>query len=50
MPKVYWDYSGVRMLTLEYLDGVQLADLELEVTSWRSDVSLPTASRRPGWR
>ena len=21
MPKVYWDYSGVRMLTLEYLDG-----------------------------
>ena len=33
VPKVYWDYSGVRMLTLEYLEGVQLADLELEVTS-----------------
>ena len=33
VPKVYWDYSGVRMLTLEYLDGVQLADLDLDVTS-----------------
>jgi ubiquinone biosynthesis protein len=33
VPKVYWDYSGVRMLTLEYLDGVQLADLELEETA-----------------
>jgi ubiquinone biosynthesis protein len=33
VPKVYWDYSGVRMLTLEFLDGVQLADLDLDVTS-----------------
>jgi ubiquinone biosynthesis protein len=33
VPKVYWDYSGVRMLTLEYLEGVQLADLELETTA-----------------
>src|SRR5688500_15786130 len=33
VPKVYWDYSGAQMLTLEYLDGVQLADLELEETS-----------------
>ena len=33
VPKVYWDYSGARMLTLEYLEGVQLADLELEVTA-----------------
>jgi len=33
VPKVYWDYSGVRMLTLEYLEGVQLADLDVEVTS-----------------
>ncbi|MGH3071066.1 MAG: ABC1 kinase family protein [Gaiellaceae bacterium] len=33
VPKVYWDYSGARMLTLEYLDGVQLADLQLEETS-----------------
>ena len=29
VPKVYWDYSGARLLTLEYLDGVQLADFEL---------------------
>ena len=33
VPKVYWDYSGVRLLTLEFLDGVQLADLDVEVTS-----------------
>jgi ubiquinone biosynthesis protein len=29
VPKVYWDYSGARLLTLEYLDGIQLADFEL---------------------
>jgi ubiquinone biosynthesis protein len=28
VPKVYWDYSGARMLTLQYLEGVQLADLD----------------------
>ena len=33
VPKVYWDYSGSRMLTLEFLDGVQLADLDRETTS-----------------
>jgi ubiquinone biosynthesis protein len=33
VPKVYWDYSTVRMLTLEYLDGVQLVDLDHGVTS-----------------
>ena len=32
VPKVYWDYSGTRMLTLEYLDGIQLADLDVEAT------------------
>jgi ubiquinone biosynthesis protein len=30
IPKVYWTYTRSRVLTLEYLDGVQLADLELE--------------------
>jgi len=30
IPKVYWSYTRSRVLTLEYLDGVQLADLELE--------------------
>ncbi|HUQ21967.1 MAG TPA: AarF/UbiB family protein [Gaiellaceae bacterium] len=33
VPKVYWDYSTVRMLTLEFLDGVQLADLDYRITS-----------------
>ena len=33
VPKVYWDYSGARMLTLEFVDGVQLADLDFDVTS-----------------
>ena len=30
VPKVYWDYSSVRLLTLDFLDGVQLADLDLD--------------------
>jgi ubiquinone biosynthesis protein len=30
VPKVYWTYTRSRILTLEYLDGIQLADLELE--------------------
>ncbi|HWN23293.1 MAG TPA: AarF/UbiB family protein, partial [Gaiellaceae bacterium] len=33
VPKVYWSYSGPHVLTLEFLDGVQLADLDLETTS-----------------
>src|SRR5687767_15992595 len=33
VPKVYWDYSSARMLTLEFLDGVQLVDLDLDATS-----------------
>jgi ubiquinone biosynthesis protein len=30
VPRVYWSYTRARVLTLEYLDGVQLADLELD--------------------
>ena len=30
VPRVYWSYTRSRVLTLEYLDGVQLADLDLE--------------------
>ena len=30
VPRVYWSYTSQRVLTLEYLDGVQLADLELD--------------------
>ena len=33
VPQVYWTYSGPRVLTLEFLDGVQLADLDLDATS-----------------
>ena len=33
VPKVYRDYSSARMLTLEFLDGVQLVDLDYETTS-----------------
>ncbi|HEY7538409.1 MAG TPA: AarF/UbiB family protein [Gaiellaceae bacterium] len=29
VPRVYWSYTRARVLTLEYLEGVQLADLEL---------------------
>jgi ubiquinone biosynthesis protein len=32
IPKVYWTYSGARMLTLELLEGVQVADLDLKTT------------------
>jgi ubiquinone biosynthesis protein len=32
VPRVYWSYTSKRVLTLEYLDGVQLADLEPD--SW----------------
>jgi ubiquinone biosynthesis protein len=30
IPKVFWDYSRARVLTLEYLDGTQLKDLDLD--------------------
>ena len=30
VPKVYWSYTRSRVLTLQYLDGVQLADIDVE--------------------
>jgi ubiquinone biosynthesis protein len=30
VPKVYWSYSRIRVLTLEFIDGVQLVDLPVE--------------------
>ena len=30
VPRVYWTYTRSRVLTLEYLDGVQLADTDVE--------------------
>jgi ubiquinone biosynthesis protein len=28
IPRVYWSYSGARVLTLEFLDGTKIADLQ----------------------
>jgi ubiquinone biosynthesis protein len=33
VPRVYWTYTRSRVLTLEYLDGVQLVDLDLDAWS-----------------
>jgi ubiquinone biosynthesis protein len=30
VPRVYWSYTRSRVLTLEYLDGVQLADIDVQ--------------------
>jgi ubiquinone biosynthesis protein len=30
VPRVYWSYTRARVLTLEFLEGTQLADLELD--------------------
>jgi ubiquinone biosynthesis protein len=30
VPKVYWSYSRIRVLALEFIDGVQLVDLPIE--------------------
>ena len=35
VPRVYWSYTRARVLTLEYLDGVQVADLEVD--AWPLD-------------
>ena len=32
VPKVYWTYSRSRVLTLEFIDGVQLVDLPIETS------------------
>jgi ubiquinone biosynthesis protein len=30
VPRTYWSYTSKRVLTLEFLDGIQLADLDLD--------------------
>ncbi len=32
IPRVYWSYTRARVLTLEYIDGVQLGDVEFSTT------------------
>ena len=39
VPRTYWSYTRERVLTLEYLDGVQLADLELDGVDASSSAS-----------
>jgi ubiquinone biosynthesis protein len=33
VPRVYWSYTGAHVLTLEYIDGVQVADLDTKARS-----------------
>jgi ubiquinone biosynthesis protein len=33
VPKVYWQYTRQRVLTLEWIDGIQLADVDLVTTT-----------------
>ena len=33
VPKVYWQYTRPRVLTLEWIDGIQLADVDLVATT-----------------
>ena len=33
VPKVYWQYTRPRVLTLEWIDGIQLADVDMVTTS-----------------
>jgi ubiquinone biosynthesis protein len=35
VPRVYWTYTRARVLTLEYIEGTQLADIDLDV--WTLD-------------
>ena len=45
VPRVYWSYTRSRVLTLEYLDGVQLADLESSIGRSTSAGVSPTCRR-----
>ena len=40
IPRVYWSYTRARVLTLEFLDGTQLADLDLDPTRSTSGARL----------
>ena len=51
VPKVYWDYSSARMLTLEFLDGDPARrPRRSRPRPWRSGARSRTWSRRRGWR
>lgn len=42
IPRVYWSYTRARVLTLEYLDGIQLADLPPDAFSLEERSRLAT--------
>jgi ubiquinone biosynthesis protein len=42
VPRVYWSYTRARVLTLEYLEGIQLADLPTEAFSLEERSRLAT--------
>lgn len=42
VPRVYWSYTRARVLTLEYLEGTQLADLPLEAFTMDERARLAT--------
>jgi ubiquinone biosynthesis protein len=42
VPKVYWQYTRPRVLTLEWIDGIQLADLDLVGTRLEERRALAT--------
>jgi ubiquinone biosynthesis protein len=42
VPRVYWSYTRARVLTLEYLEGIQLADLPHEAFSLDERARLAT--------
>ena len=49
IPRVYWSYSGARVLTLEYLDGEKIARSRHERLAGRgASCASPTRSPRPG--
>jgi ubiquinone biosynthesis protein len=48
VPRVYWSYTRARVLTLEYLEGTQLADLPLEAFTMDERARLATLLTE-GW-
>ena len=48
VPKVYWSYTRARVLTLEWLQGTQLADVDTLPLSSRSGATSRTRSPRRG--
>jgi ubiquinone biosynthesis protein len=42
IPRVYWQYSTSRVLTLEYLEGTQIVDVDLDLLNMSQRKSLAT--------